>query len=100
MGGKFAAGAGPSKRSARGIEFFSSLPDVERRKVERTLGWHSIAKGETILDENETSDDVYFIVEGNVGVLGFAESGRVVSYASLVPGEYFGELASTIVGHQ
>lgn len=78
----------------RDIGFFSSLPDVERRKVERTLVWRNFAKGETILNEKETNDDVYFIVEGNVGVLGFTESGRVISYASLEPGEYFGELAA------
>lgn len=78
----------------RDIGFFSSLPDVERRKVERTLVWRSFAKGETILNEKETNDDVYFIVEGNVGVLGFTESGRVISYAALEPGEFFGELAA------
>jgi len=94
MSGVKSAGGGPSERSARDIEFFSSLSDVERRKFGRTLVWHSIAKNETILNENETSDDVYFIVEGNVGIFGFAETGRVISYASLEPGEYFGELAA------
>ncbi len=92
--GKVGAGGAPGDCSARDIEFFSSFSDVERRKVERTLEWRSFAKGETILNENETSDDVYFIVEGNVGVFGFAESGRVISYASLEPGKYFGELAA------
>ncbi len=91
---RVAAGEAPGERSVGDIEFFSGFPDAERRKVERTLEWHSFAKGETILNENDTSDDVYFIVDGVVGVLGFAESGRVVSYASLGPGEYFGELAS------
>jgi|TARA_Y100000031_G_scaffold153753_1_gene199703 CRP-like cAMP-binding protein len=92
--GKVGAGGAPGDCSARDIEFFSSFSNVERRRVERTLEWRGFAKGETILNEHETSDDVYFIAEGNVGVLGFAESGRVISYASLEPGEYFGELAA------
>ena len=91
--GKFGAGGGPSERSVGDIEFFSGLPDIARRKLERTLEWHSFAKGETILNENETSADVYFIVEGIVSVLGFAESGWVVSFSSLKSGEYFGEIS-------
>ncbi len=92
--GRVASGGALGERSVGDIEFFSSLPDVDRRKLERTLVWQSIAKGESIVDENQTSDDVYFIVEGSVGVLGFSVSGRVIFYASLEPGEYFGELAA------
>ena len=68
---KVGAGGALGERSAGDIEFFSGLSDVERRKVERTLEWHNYTKGETILDEHETSDGVYFIVEGIVGIIGF-----------------------------
>ncbi|NQU56167.1 MAG: Crp/Fnr family transcriptional regulator [Rhodospirillales bacterium] len=91
---KVGAGDGPGESSVRDIELFSSLTDVDRRKVEQTLKWRNFATDETILNEHETDDDVYFVVEGNVSVLGLAESGRAISYASLEPGEFFGELAA------
>ena len=81
-------------RSIADVEFFSSLTDAGSRKIDRVLAWHSFAEGETILNEAKTSDDVYFIVEGGVQILGFAESGQAAFFASLESGNYFGELSA------
>ena len=50
--------------------------------------------GERIIERGQTGREVYFVVDGNARVLNFAVSGRVVSFASLGPGAYFGELAA------
>lgn len=78
----------------RELKLFANISNASIRKIEQILNWHNFAKGETILNEHDTSDDVYFIVEGKVSILGYALSGQVISYASLETGEYFGELAA------
>ena len=49
---------------------------------------------ELILNLNDKSTDVYFIVQGEVRVTVFSESGRRVIMRDLKPGDHFGEYAA------
>ena len=76
------------------VKIFGGLPADVMRRVVSTAAWRECAAGERIIERGQTGQEVYFIIEGGVRVLNFAASGRVISFASLGPGAYFGELAA------
>ena len=88
------ADSAPSDRSLESVELFSCLPEVDFQEVERACKWRRFSRGDTILTQDETGNDVYFIMDGEARVLIFWGSGRTVTYASLEPGDYFGELSA------
>lgn len=71
-----------------------SLPAAALAEVERACTRHTYAPDAKIIGQGDNSQDVYFILAGVAHVLIYADTGRVVSFASIGPGEYFGELAA------
>ena len=51
-------------------------------------------RGSMILSENDRSTDVYFVLQGRVGIKSFAENGHEVAYHEIREGECFGEFAA------
>ena len=76
------------------VKIFGGLPADAMRRVVSKAAWRECTAGERIIERRETGQEVYFIIEGNARVLNFAASGRVISFASLGPGAYFGELSA------
>ncbi len=95
------------ERALASIKMFGGLPADAMRRVMTKARWRECVPGERIIERGQTTQEVYFVVEGNVRVLNFAASGRVVSFATIAPGGYFGELAAidgqprsaTVVAH-
>ncbi len=81
-------------RSLASIQLLSSMPADALGQVENACRWRGYRAGESIIERGETTQDAYFLISGNVRVLNFATSGRVVAYALLGPGDFFGELAA------
>ena len=52
------------------------------------------AKGERIFDRSDTSDDVYFIVEGKVRAVDHTKSGQEVAFIEFGTGDLFGEFSA------
>jgi len=75
-------------------ELVSDLPDEDIAAFERRCTWRRFKNGEQVLDRNSDSNDVFFVVEGNVQIVNYSASGREIAYASVKTGGYFGELAS------
>ncbi len=84
--------------SLEGIPLFDGLDDATRQRLDDMSRWTRFKAGEVILDPEDVRRDVFFVVEGRVRVVNYSSSGREVVYATLGPGEYFGELA--ILGDQ
>lgn len=88
----------------------SSAPTLERvplwlglapealRRVQAHCRWKTYGEGEEILSYLDRSDDVYFIVEGDVRVTIYSLQGTVVTIGDLSAGDFFGEMAA-IDGH-
>ncbi len=95
------------ERALASIKMFGGLPADAMRRVMSKARWRECAPGERIIERGQASQEVYFVVDGNVRVLNFAASGRVVSFATIGPGGFFGELAAidgqprsaTVVAH-
>ena len=76
------------------IAFFKDVTDLETEKFERRCHWKKCDDGETIVDYDDESTDVYFLVTGEVRVLFRTPSGKEVILADMRAGQFFGELAA------
>ena len=63
------------------------MPSSDRRRC----AWRRYEPGESIVDYLDTSDDVFFIISGEVRVTIYSLAGKAVSFSELGPGEVFGE---------
>ena len=76
------------------IAFFKDTPDVDFEKFDRRCSWKRFDGGEVIVDYEDLSTDVYFIVSGEVRVLIRTAAGKEIILGELRTGQFFGELAA------
>ena len=70
------------------------LPADTRSRLEEESRRRTFAARDKVIEQGDNSLDVFFVISGQAPVLMFAETGRIVSFASIGPGGYFGELAA------
>ena len=83
-----------AEHSLTSVRLLSRVPKDTLRRIEGACRWRDYRTGESIIEQGDDSQDVYFLVAGTVRVMNFAASGRFVAYGVLKPGEFFGELAA------
>ena len=76
------------------IVFLQDIADLDLAPFERRCSWRSFEPGQTILDFDEASTDVYFLVSGDVRVQLRTPGGKELILADLHGGEFFGELSA------
>ena len=88
----------PSPESATGlsgITLLQSLDPAALHALERRCSWRRWAAGEQIIDRENDTNDVYFIVRGRARVVDYSMSGhREVVFDEIAAGGFFGELAA------
>ena len=77
--------------SLEGIAILTGLSPEARERLQKRCTWRRCRPGDPIVSYLDASDDVFFIVEGEVRVTIYSVAGRAVSFRSLGPGEVFGE---------
>jgi len=85
---------GSSSFDLRDFPIFSGLSTRRIKNIERLCQWRDFDAGKLIVEHGDVSSDIYFLLSGNVHVMNFADSGRVIDFATLNPGDFFGELAA------
>ena len=80
--------------SLESIAFLDPLDEPSRRSLEQRARWVRHKQGETIIDRESESRDVYFVVDGRARVVNFSLSGREISFDDIENGGVFGELAA------
>ena len=80
--------------SLKAIPFFAGLQPEVLEQIQRRCAWRRYEPEALIVDYLDSSDDVFFVIEGEVRVTIFSLSGKVVSFCELGPGEVFGEYAA------
>jgi len=80
-----------SSLQLKGLAIFADLPDGKLEQVWQRCRWQRHEPGEMIVDYLEESNDVFFIIEGEVCVTMYSLAGKAVSFRELGPGEVFGE---------
>jgi CRP-like cAMP-binding protein len=94
MVAKVSAPAAKPAQTLVGIELFKGLSPSERQAIERRCRWRTYADGEQIIDRENDTQDVFFVVSGMTRVVNYSPGGREVSFDEIGPGGVFGELAA------
>ena len=81
-------------QSLERIPFFKESTDVDLTKFVRRCTWKRFEENEIIVDFEDSTTDVYFIVTGEVRILVRTAAGKEVILAEMKAGQYFGELSA------
>jgi CRP/FNR family cyclic AMP-dependent transcriptional regulator len=73
------------------IAILATLSKESLETLERRCAWRRHERGESIVAYLDASDDVFFIVSGEVKVTIYSRVGKAVSFSIMGPGEVFGE---------
>lgn len=76
----------------RKVPFFRETPEQEFQRVADRLRPHTAPTGETIIHQGESGDSLFLIARGVVRV-SREEDGEVRALATLLAGDFFGEMA-------
>jgi CRP/FNR family transcriptional regulator, cyclic AMP receptor protein len=76
------------------IAFFKGATDLDLSRFERRCIWKKVEEGQAILDFEDPSSDVHFLVAGDVRIQMRTPGGKEFILADLREGEFFGELAA------
>lgn len=79
--------------SIKNIPLFSSLTDKELRPVGDKLVVKRFRKNEIILQEEDTNEYMYIILNGKVKVIQTTEDGKEILLAIHQSGDFFGEMS-------
>jgi CRP-like cAMP-binding protein len=75
------------------VPFFKDA-GIEFEKFDRRCAWKRFDEGETVVDFEDASSDVYFIISGDVRILIRTQAGKEVILGEMKGGQYFGELSA------
>jgi len=76
------------------IPFFQDSNDVDLAKFDRRCSWRRYDENEIVVDYEDESTDVYFIISGEVRILIRTASGKEVILAEMRANQFFGELSA------
>lgn len=89
-----ACGGGQDMQTLGTIPFFKDATDIELDRFDRRCTWRKCDEEHVVLDFEDKSSDVYFIVSGDVRILVRTPGGKEVILTDMHAGAYFGELAA------
>jgi len=73
------------------LAIFADLPQEALERIRRRCRWRRYEPSESIVDYLDSSDEVFFITEGEARVTIYSLAGKAVSFRELAPGDLFGE---------
>ncbi len=76
------------------IHGLANLPQAALENIARSVRTQTYRSGEKLAERGQDADHVYFVISGHLRVLNYSSAGRMVRYAALGPGDFFGELAA------
>jgi CRP/FNR family transcriptional regulator, cyclic AMP receptor protein len=76
------------------IAFFKGASDLDLARFERRCFWRKVDEGQVIVDFEDPSSDVYFLVSGDVRIQMRTLGGKEFILADLREGDTFGEISA------
>ena len=76
------------------MKLLAEAPPMIITALEKNAKWHEYDADEIVIDINDESTDVYFIVKGKLRAMDFLSEEEEVALAELLPGFSFGELSA------
>lgn len=83
-----------AQQTLSAIALFKKMPQAAREGLEKRCRWRNYAAEEQIIDRENDSQDVFFVVSGVARVVIYSSSGREVSFDDIQVGGVFGELSA------
>ncbi len=83
-----------------GIPFFAGLSPARSEALGRHCQRRRFAENELVVDFDDDTNDVYFIVAGDVRVLNRTAAGKEMILGDFGPGKLFGEMAAIDGAHR
>src|SRR5262245_401153 len=77
-----------------GISIFAGLTPKALEGLQQSCAWRRYEQGEPIVGYLDSSDDVFLVASGEVGVTIYSVVGQAVSFRTLGAGDIFGEYAA------
>lgn len=81
-------------KTLHNVQLFSEVEKHVLEKYEKICSWEHYSPNTSIIEQTDETQDVYFIVEGQVRVANSSSSGKEVTLEILNVGQCFGELAA------
>lgn len=85
---------GDEAKTLRWVDGFKDLSPSEIRQISSQCHWRWYASDERIVSQEDSTSDVFFIVQGRVRIANFSAAGKEVSFRDMGVGQIFGELAA------
>ncbi|HEY8006514.1 MAG TPA: Crp/Fnr family transcriptional regulator [Methylocella sp.] len=76
------------------VPFFKDVADLDFERFDRRCNWRRYNGGETVVDFEDESSDVYFIISGEVRILIRTHAGKEIILGETKAGQFFGEMAA------
>ncbi|MGH6836766.1 MAG: Crp/Fnr family transcriptional regulator [Methylocella sp.] len=76
------------------VPFFKDVADLDFGRFDRRCNWRRYNEGEILVDYEDESSDVYFIISGEVRILIRTLSGKEIILGETKAGQFFGEMAA------
>jgi CRP/FNR family transcriptional regulator, cyclic AMP receptor protein len=76
------------------VPFFKETADLDFSRFDRRCTWRHYKGEEIVVDYEDESSDVYFIISGEVRVLIRTAAGKEVILGEIKAGQFFGEMAA------
>jgi CRP-like cAMP-binding protein len=83
-----------ASRSLQNAFILRNVTDSARLKLERQCAWRNVSEKNCIIDYQDSTNDVYFLITGKARVIIYSASGKAVAFRDLGPGDVFGEFAA------
>lgn len=81
-------------KTLRRIMVLKDLPDEVVKELDGECRWVDFNANDQVIDRDDQSGEVYFVVRGAVRVVNFLSTGRQVGFADFEAGSLFGELSA------
>lgn len=76
------------------VPFFKDVTDLDFERFDRLCMWRRYDDGELVVDYEDESSDVYFIIIGEVRVLIRTAAGKEIILGETRAGQFFGEMTA------
>lgn len=76
------------------VPILSGASEASLERLARACKWREVEAGEQVVENDDSSTDVYFLTAGKLRVIVYSLEGKAVQFTDLKPGALFGEIAA------
>lgn len=75
------------------IGIFKGITETERAAIAKRCSWQRVTAHQQLINYMDPTNDIFFVVEGQLRVINYSVLGKEVAFSEIGPGEIVGEFA-------